>query len=98
MTKHRKEILVGNTRTLDWLLKDYRPLPRHPMQRLVEDAIDNTLDDDELEVFYLRFGEKMSIRQVARELGYASHRVIQIKLEQIMEKVKKYINDNLPQD
>ncbi len=86
-----KEILVGDTAMLDHLAQKYSRedvLP-HPLQKKIEELIETQLTDNEQEIFYLRFGERMSIRKIAEQLGYTSHQIIQVKLERIKDKIKK---------
>ena len=68
--------------------------PPHPLQKKIEELIETLLTDSEQEIFYLRFGERMSIRKIAEQLGYTSHQIIQVKLERIKSKVKKGLGLN----
>jgi DNA-directed RNA polymerase specialized sigma24 family protein len=89
------EKLVGDTAELDYLSTLYQGNDfdsEHPMQELVEDIVANVLTPDELEVFYLRYGEQLSIRDIAKAQGYESHYVIQVKLERIEEKVREALD------
>lgn len=98
MKTPREEILVGKQHLLDWLASkdpDY-DLP-HPLQELVERAVWTQLTEDEREIFQLRYGEGLAIRKVAEELGYTSHRIIQIKLERIERKVRDYLERHASQ-
>jgi DNA-directed RNA polymerase specialized sigma subunit len=60
----------------------------HPLQIRLEEVIEEVLDDYEKEIFYLRFGEQLSFRHIARHMGYSSHQTFQLKVEKILEKVK----------
>lgn len=91
------EKLVGDISELDYLATLYggdEPGPPHPLQDTVEQIITEELTDDEKEVFYMRFGEGMTIRAIAEAQGYNSHYVIQWKLESIMEKVRRAIEQD----
>lgn len=89
----RYEVLIGETRILDYLSqqRDDHEIGEHPWVELVAEAVETLLTDSEVEVFYLRYGENLSIRKIASRLGYNSHRIIQIKLERISKKVKEYV-------
>ena len=93
MSLNRKswEVLVGDYRTLDFLAsqqaaKDDEP---HPLQALLEELVDTVLTEREKIVYFMRFGERASHREIAERMGYRSHRIIQIMEERIIEKVRK---------
>lgn len=95
MTRPPWEILIGNRDTLDYLATKFqRNTKPHPLQELVEEALNCMLTEDEEEVYYLRYGEGLSIRAIARALGYTSHQVIQVKLQRIHDKIGEYIGQN----
>lgn len=84
------EILVGSTKLLDYLATTYRPQP-HPLQDLVREVIAEELDEEEYEIFFLRFGEQLPIRTIAEMMEYKGHRKVQTKLENILKKVREGI-------
>ena len=65
----------------------YEDVP-HRLQTLLEGIIESQLDDDEKEIYYMRFGQQMTIRAIAAELGYTYHAYVQRKLDRIMAKVR----------
>lgn len=65
----------------------YENVP-HSLQTLLEEIIESQLDDDEKEIYYMRFGQLMTIRAIAAELGYTYHAFVQRKLDRIMMKVR----------
>ncbi len=94
MSRPRWEILIGNDEIMDMLAdQSDTPAPPHPLQELVEEAVETQLTEDEQEIFWMRFGDKLSIRAIAYALGYTSHQIIQVRLERIKRKVKEYIED-----
>ena len=84
------EILIGDMNLLDSLMSRVSQSEPHPLQELIEDFV-GTLSPSEREMFYMRYGEQMPIRKIARRLGYNSHMVIQVKLEKIEQKAREYI-------
>lgn len=86
------EVLVGSMGFLENMAEQPEEHPEHPMQKVLEEFID-TLSFDEQELFYLRFGEQVSIRKIARMYGYNSHLVIQIKIKRIVEKARKFLGE-----
>ncbi len=86
-----KEILIGNDAILDSLAQKHNPQESspHPLQEKIEEIIATQLTEDEQEIFLLRYGEGVSIRKIATQLGYTSHSIIQVKLERIKAKVKE---------
>lgn len=92
MSRPRWEILVGDTRTLDYLASKHSAEDQtHPLQELVEEVLETEFTEKEREVFYLRFGERYSIREIADALGYNSHQVIQVIIDRIKQKVREHI-------
>jgi len=93
MSRPRWEILVGSAAKLDYLMQDpHTDEPPHPLQEVVEDVI-ASCTEREREVFLLRYGDEYSIRQIAEVLGYNSHQVVQVILDNIKEKVRRAIED-----
>ena len=89
-----RENLIGDNDILDHVAQKYHrqeDLP-HPLQKKIGELIESQLTDDEQEVFYLRYGERMTIRGIAERLGYSSHQVIQAKIERIQHKIKEGLN------
>lgn len=86
---------MGDPRILDALAKDQYE-EEHPLQRIVEEIVDNDLTVREREVFFLRFGENLSIREIAEMLEYKSHWVIQRMIAKIEEKVREGIERRTP--
>ena len=82
-------MLIGSSAKLDYLASLYEQdsVP-HPLQLELEDIIKTQLDDDEQEIFYMRFGEMMTVRAIAAELGYTYHSYVQRILERIEAKVR----------
>jgi DNA-directed RNA polymerase specialized sigma subunit len=90
----RKEVLVGDALVLDFLsTKFQKTVAKHPLQNLVEEAVENMLTGDEQEIFWLRYGEGLPIRAIAIALGYTSHQIIQVKIARINAKVKEYLDN-----
>ena len=87
--RDRWEILVGGAQALDALASRFliEESP-HPLQDVIEEIIETQLTEDEQEIYYMRFGERLPIRTIARRLGYVSHQTIQVKLQRIQDKVK----------
>ena len=91
----RKEVLIGDIHILDFLAEKHQTvIEPHPLQELLETAVTCMLTEDEQEIFWLRYGEMLSIRAIARTLGYTSHQIIQVKIKRINRKVKEYLNEN----
>lgn len=84
-----KEILIGDNNLLEFLAQgrkqDSEP---HPLQGVVEEAL-STLTEDLQDVFYMRYGLHMTIREIAAEQGYEGHQIIQHKLAKIKQVVKE---------
>lgn len=80
-------------RVLDYLKTDEGEASPHPLQELVEEFVDTQLTDDEKEVFYMRYGEQLPIREIARRQGYTSHQIIQVKMQRIEDKCERWLND-----
>ena len=85
-------ILIGEPRKLDWFAEPQPELP-HPLQELLEEFVETQLTEDEKELFYLRYGDQLSIRKIASKLGYNSHQVIQIQLERIETKARLFLKE-----
>lgn len=77
-------------KVLDYLATQQAPeaLQPHPLQALVEEIIEEELTDHEKEIFYLRFGEGLSFRDIADRLEYSSHQTFHYQVEKIQEKVR----------
>ncbi len=89
----RKEVLIGSMSVLDYLATKFHvDVQPHPLQALIETAVTNTLTEDEQEIFWLRYGEQLPIRTIAKKLGYTSHQIIQAKIARINRKVKEYLD------
>ena len=89
------EILVGDTSALDYLAQQQQsqgPSDPHPLQELIEELVQSKLTEKERTVFYMRFGERASHREIARRMGYRSHRVIQVLEERIINKISEALN------
>ena len=88
------EILVGSSVTLDWLAE---PGERedHPLQLILEEFVETQLTDEEQEMFFMRYGEQLPIRTIARRLGYSSHYVIQVQLERLEAKAREWLSDRI---
>ena len=94
MERPRWEILIGDTNTLDYLHTEQEDLP-HPLQEIIERIIEDELTDDEREVFYMRYGERLSIREIGRRhLGYVGNATIQAMLASIKKKVREALAED----
>lgn len=83
-------LLIGDSKVLDHLASKYsKEQQEHPSQRRLEQAIEAALTKRELELFYLRFGEQLPYRQIAKRLGYSSHRTFQLQITSILRKVEE---------
>jgi DNA-directed RNA polymerase specialized sigma subunit len=61
------EVLVGDMKVLDYLATKHRKKwQEHPLQEELEDIIATELTEKERELFYLRFGEGLAFREIAR--------------------------------
>ncbi len=87
------EVLIGSITKLDYLASEYAhdDAPSHTLQEMLEQIIQTQLDDDEKEIFYMRFGMDMTIRAIAAALGYTYHAYVQRKLDRIMSKVRTIV-------
>jgi len=88
----KKEILVGDVWRMElyaekFMTPDSTP---HPLQDIVEEAI-ASLSSTHQEIYFMRFGEGLPIRTIARNLGYSSHQIIQAKIARIMREVREYV-------
>ena len=84
------EVLIGDIKKLDHLATKYaKKQQEHPLQRRLEQIIDEVLTEKELELYLLRFGEQLPFRQIAKRLGYASHRTFQLQINTILKKVEE---------
>lgn len=89
MNKHPNEVLVGNMLLLDYLATRHQvDKEENPLQERLETIIAGLPEKDQ-ELFYLRFGEQLSFRQIAKRLGYASHMTFQVQLNNIMTTVRE---------
>ena len=59
----------------------------HPLQARLEEIV-ASLTADEQELFYLKFGENLSYREIAKQLGYSSHLNLQQRVARIVKKVE----------
>ena len=92
----QSEVLIGDMKLLDHLAtKHLKERQVHPLQRVLENIIDEVLTVREKELFFLRFGEQLPYRQIARRLGYASHRTFQLQINRIIEKVRDALSDRI---
>jgi RNA polymerase sigma factor (sigma-70 family) len=67
----------------------------NPLQETVEDIIENELTEEERELFHLKFGERMSYRDIAKRYGYSSHMLFQVRVEKIVDKVREALERKL---
>ena len=89
-----QDILIGDMKVLDHLATRFRREDEeHPLQEVVEDIVREVLSEDELELFFLRFGENLPFRQIAKRLGYSSHRTFQVQVNRIIEKVRRAVEE-----
>ena len=88
------ELLVGDNKVLDHLATKYHKEDQeHPLQRRLEEIIREVLTEKEQELYYLRFGEQLAYRQIAKRLGYSSHRTFQLQINNILKKVEEALGD-----
>ena len=88
----KKEVLVGDDWKMELLAQAHiQPdsMP-HSLQEIVEEAI-ASLSETHREIFYMRYGEGLPIRSIAKNLGYASHQIIQAKIARIQKEVREYV-------
>jgi DNA-directed RNA polymerase specialized sigma subunit len=90
----RWETLIGDDSILEFLASKQEPGDEHPLQRRVEEIIETHLTEDEKTLFYMRFGERLPHRTIARQLGYDSHMTFQVKIQAIMDKVRKALEED----
>ncbi len=85
-----QEVLIGDDKLLNFLADKHAQgtAGPHPLQEILEKIILEELTEEEQELFYLRFGEQLAYRQIAKRLGYASHRTFQLQVERIVKKVR----------
>lgn len=94
MSKPQWEVLVGDAGLLDFLARDeHAAADPHPLQEVLETIIEDELTDEEKQVFYLRFGEQLSFRELAERMGYDSHMTFQVKVARIIDKVRKALEN-----
>ncbi len=94
VSRRQREVLYADMSAFDYLPhttltgeRTYSPLLAK-VREIVE-ALDPLLQN----IWYMRYVDRMSIRKIARELGYSSHWVIQVYLEQINERVQEALKD-----
>ncbi len=88
-----REVLIGDMKLLDYLAtKHDKESVTHPLQELLEDVIATELTEKEQELFYLRFGEGLAFREIARRMGYRSHRTFILQTKEIIEKVRNALD------
>ncbi len=95
MSRPKKEVLIGDEWQLEIWAQAYTlpPSTPHPLQVIVEEAI-ALLPPMSQEIFYMRYGEGLPIRTIAKSLGYASHQIIQAKIARILKEVREYVEKN----
>lgn len=87
------EVLIGDMKLLDYLAtKHDKETQEHPLQARLEDIIATELTEKERELFYLRFGEGLAFREIARRMGYKSHRTFILQTKEIIEKVRNALD------
>lgn len=88
-------LLIGDNKILDHLASKYaEESQEHPFQRRLESIIREVLTHKEQELFYLRYGEQLAFRQIAKRLGYSSHRTFQLQINTIIKKVEEALENN----
>ena len=92
----KKEVLVGDDWKMELLAQAHihPPSMPHYLQVIVEEAI-ASLSSIHREIFYMRYGEELPIRTIAKKLGYSSHQIIQAKIARIQKEVKEYIESSI---
>lgn len=87
------EILIGDMKLLDHLATvNERQHEPHPYQEELERILEEVLTPEEHELFLLRFGEMLPFRQIAKRMGYKSHQTFQLKINNILKKVKEVLD------
>ncbi len=91
------EILIGDDKALDALATSHRvERTEHKLQEELEEIVEKILTPKEQELFYMRFGEQLPYREIARRMGYASHRTFQLQINTIIKKVRDALgSDNI---
>lgn len=95
MNRRSQETLIGDPALFDFLAGPELEACPHPLQRKVEELIQLVLTDEEREVYYLRFGQNMPLREIAELLGYKWHSTIQNIERRIIRKVGEALDQNL---
>lgn len=85
----RYETPIGNIELLEALLvqSEVEETGEHPHQQKVEELVDRLFTEQEKEIYYLKYGEQLSFRQIAERLGYRSHSVAQKRVASIKKKI-----------
>ena len=88
MNRHRREVLVGDPAVLDHLATvNAVPREEHPLQQRLEEIVES-LTPTEQELYRMKFGDQLSYREIAAQLGYTSHLIIQQRIARILKKVE----------
>jgi DNA-directed RNA polymerase specialized sigma subunit len=84
------EVLIGDMKLLDHLASLHAiECEEHPLQHRLEEIVKEVLTEKELELYYMRFGEQESYRNIAKRMNYASHRTFQLQINTILKKVRE---------
>ena len=96
MTRPKKEVLIGDDWKMELLAQAHiQPTSTpHYLQEIVEEAI-TSLSSMQQEIFFMRYGEGLPIRTIAKSLGYASHQIIQAKIARIQKEVREYVDKHI---
>lgn len=88
MRRQPQEILIGDNAILDSLANRHADMQPHPLQADLERIIEDVLNEQETLVFYMRFGERLPHRTIARQLGYRSQASVQRIIDNMIVKVR----------
>lgn len=92
----RKEIPWGEAKYFDIFGE---PITTNTTHEPSEDQLDledyiHTLSPELQEIYYLRYGEKLSLRRIAYLLGFNSPWPIQTRLKEIEEGAKQWLKES----
>ena len=73
---------------------DYQTPPTTLKDRIVLEALQQ-LDAEEQQLVHLRFFERLSLREIARELNHTSHGVTQHQLRKVIQKMRTHYDNIL---
>lgn len=96
MRKRSREVLVHDENLLDIFGEPLvpPPFPYDEDERiyLIEKVV-QSLPDKEKEMIYLRFYDRLSLREVAKRMGFRSHSYVGRRIQAILKKIEKEISN-----